>query len=502
MKPSTWQTTMMALVLPLSGWGQPIVFDTVHFNPVNSFLLATTIHEIEGGYLAFGIGGDGTGAVQDQRTFRFDSTGGLVETKVFQNSRLTDNGAFGPVARCQSGGFVSGLSEFGNGEWLTDLYMYRYDELGDTLWTRHLLTDTTLAIRKCIETVSGEVVMVGLHEFPKGAFMFRLTAAGDSIAFVNFGFPPFYAMSVVEDNEQNLCIAGFTDTADPSFEDRGCVLKCTSTGEVLWFRTRPSKSGFNGLIQTEDGGILAFGGYRNALNLRGVHLVKYDAGGTEQWVRNNIIFADAETRSCTFTNGFQQPDGSFIICGSLRNTALGLADKGMLYKFDEEGNEIWSRFYSHYDGLPPGYPQLFKDVKQTADGGFILTGETEGPTPPNSHRLWLLKLDSVGCLVPGCNSVGVEEYESQLQSALRVSPNPASEQVTVDLALREDYRLEGTVQLMLLDAQGKEVLRRTIGASVAQLRANVDLSAYPSGLYYVHLRDDRKWLAGGTVVIE
>ena len=503
MKAKKWLYTMMALALPHLGWGQSIVFDTVHLNPVNSFLNGTAVFETESGYLVFGRGGDGTGNVQDQRTFRFDTMGGLIEATIFENSRLTDNGAFGPVARCQNGGFVSGVSEFGNGGWLSELLMYRYDELGDTIWTRPLLTDTTLAIRKCIETASSDVVMVGLHEFPKGAFMFRVTSEGDSIAFVNFGgHPAFFAMSVVEDAEQNLFIAGYTDTGIPQYQFRGYILKCTPQGEVLWWDAYPARSGFNGLMKSSDGGVLAFGSLRNSEDNASVLLVKYSTIGAEEWVQDDIISADSYYRDCTFTNGFQQPDGSYILCGVIRNTDLGLFDKGMLYKFDELGNTIWSRFYAHYVGLPSNYPQVFRDAKQTSDGGFILTGVTEGIAPPNSQRLWLVKLDSMGCLVPGCNTVGVEEFESQLQSALRVSPNPAHEVVRFNLELPTGYLLQGAVQALLLDAQGKEVVRQNITTNGLLLSGTLALVGQAPGLYYLHLRDEVKWLAGQKLVVE
>lgn len=493
---------MMVMALSHWGWGQTVVFDTVHFNPVNSFLDGNTVFEIEDGYLVFGLGGDGTGNVQDQRTFRFDTMGGLVETMVLQNPRLTYNGAYGPVAECASGGFVSGVGEFGNGELVNSLNMYRYSELGDTLWTRHLLSDTTLAIRKCIETTNGDVVLVGLHEFPKGAFMFRLTAEGDSITFVNFGgAPAFIAMSVVEDEEENLFIAGYTSTAIPQFQFRGYILKCTPDGEVLWWDAHPARSGFNGVIGSSDGGVVAFGSWRNTEENPSILLVKYSSSGGEEWVKDNIISADSYYRDCTFTSGFQQPDGNYILCGVIRNTDLGLFDKGMLYKFDEQGNTIWSRFYAHYAGLPSMYPQTFKDVKQTSDGGFILTGVTEGIAPPNSQRLWLLKLDSVGCLVPGCHTVGVEEFESELQGALRVSPNPAHEVVRFNLELPSGYPLQGKVQALLLDAQGKEVVRQNISATGSLLSENVALNGQAPGLYYLHLRDEVKWLAGQKVVV-
>jgi hypothetical protein len=62
--------------------------------------------------------------------------------------------------------------------------------------------------------------------------------------------------------------------------------------------------------------------------------------------------------------------------------------------------------------------------------------------------------------------------------------------------------LEGTVQILLFDAQGKEVSRQTLGSTSGHVRTSVDVGALPTGLYYVHLRDDVKWLAGGKVVVK
>lgn len=491
------------LALPLWGWGQqPIAFDTVQLNPISSFLVGHSVFETDSGYVVFGIGGDGSGDVQDQRSFRFDSNGGLLETKVFTNTRLTDAGPFSPVTRCASGGFASGVSAFGNGIVIDSLYLFRYGEIGDTLWTRFLIADTTLAVRNCMESSTGDLIVVGFHEYPRGGFFFRTTAQGDSIRFVNFGYPAFYALSVVEDTDSNLIIAGYTDNADPNLNLNAYLTKCTPEGEVVWWTIRPPRSSYTQAILTQGGDILAFGGLKNELDHSAALVALYSSDGDEIWSHEDIITADNITRHCAFTDGFELSDGTFILCGSLRNYAMGLNDKGMLYHLDANGEVIWSRFYSHYAGLPLGNPQYFNDVEPTRDGGFILTGETWGPSPPNPSRLWLLKLDSMGCLIPGCNTVGVEEFESQLQSALRLSPNPASTRVHLELPLPDGYRLAGSVQAIVLDAQGKEVLRNTIANTGIGLNGNLDVSALPGGMYFLHLRDGEKWLAGGKVVVE
>ena len=74
--------------------------------------------------------------------------------------------------------------------------------------------------------------------------------------------------------------------------------------------------------------------------------------------------------------------------------------------------------------------------------------------------------------------------------------------VSVELALPEGYRLEGDVQAILVDAQGKEVLRQPASNDTMHLRWIVDVQSLPAGLYYVHLCDASKWLAGGKVVVE
>jgi len=105
--------------------------------------------------------------------------------------------------------------------------------------------------------------------------------------------------------------------------------------------------------------------------------------------------------------------------------------------------------------------------------------------------------------------VGVEEYTDALQPLLRVSPNPASEVVSVFLELPHGAEVQGQVQAQLLDASGGLVAQQTVqhvtssaAGTLNQLRTTVDVSALPAGLYYLHLRDAKRWLAGSKLVVE
>lgn len=55
-----------------------------------------------------------------------------------------------------------------------------------------------------------------------------------------------------------------------------------------------------------------------------------------------------------------------------------------IIKVNAHGNKVWSKII---EGIDYGYA-----VKETSDGGFIITGFTD----TNSQDMYLLKLDSLG----------------------------------------------------------------------------------------------------------
>ncbi|HRH68405.1 MAG TPA: hypothetical protein PLB89_02755 [Flavobacteriales bacterium] len=496
---------MQALLVPALVQGQqPIEFDTVRLNPLNSFLVGLSVFETSDGYRVWGMAGDGSGDVQELHVLSFDGDGHYLSEFASHNDLPTWPGSYAPVTRSVEGGFACGLSVLNTAESMTALHLYRFNEQGDTLWTRYLVSDTTVAVRKCMQSSNGDYLLVGLHERPTNAFLCRVLASGELLNFMVFDeVPAFFAMSVAEDANQDLYVCGYGRSVEQNNNNNANLIKCGPDGSVIWRRTKPLASSYNQVVITADGGVAALG-YRspNGQEPNKAIVVKYTADGAESWSRD-IVASDGPLRVCGLADGFELVDGSLVVCGSIRNTTTpGLWDNGMLHKLDADGNVLWSRYYAHYTGLPVGYDHVFNAVQPTSDGGFILTGEAQGPTPPNTSRLWLVKLDSMGCLVPGCHTVGVQEFESALQSALQVSPNPATEAVRFNLELPSGYQLMGAVQALLLDAQGKEIARERVQANGSLVSGALTLEGQAQGLYYLHLRDEVKWLAGQKVVVE
>ena len=87
-------------------------------------------------------------------------------------------------------------------------------------------------------------------------------------------------------------------------------------------------------------------------------------------------------------------------------------------------------------------------------------------------------------VVPGLVTAVTEEPASSLV----VSPNPTTDEVTVDLS--SNYR--GLITMRLFDLGGREMQNQSIQKSSQQLRHSIGLRQLPDGLYYLHIRQGQQ----------
>jgi WD40 repeat protein len=161
------------------------------------------------------------------------------------------------------------------------------------------------------------------------------------------------------------------------------LLRTDSLGDTLWTRTYGEEDGQEGrsLALTPDGGCIITG-----YNGEALWLLKTDSLGDTLWTRI-YEYGDAysEKGHCV------QPtsDGGYIITG-VANYMLfrGNGDLWLL-KTDSLGDILWSRIYGAGD-IDEG-----KSVRETPDGGYIITG-VKGYAMERGGALWLLKTDSLG----------------------------------------------------------------------------------------------------------
>ena len=84
--------------------------------------------------------------------------------------------------------------------------------------------------------------------------------------------------------------------------------------------------------------------------------------------------------------------------------------------------------------------------------------------------------------IQACN-LTIGEFLPQMDDVLRVYPNPASTQVTIEINVTN----ESQVQLRLVDMVGKEISFKDYGMVSAASSVNINTSALGAGLYIVEL---------------
>ena len=163
-------------------------------------------------------------------------------------------------------------------------------------------------------------------------------------------------------------------------------------------------------------------------------------------------------------------DGGYVIAGETRSFGAGSQD-GWLVKLDAYGGEQWARAYGGAES------DVIYAVQKTADGGYILAGEThsaEGATASQSD-FWLLKTDADG----------VAEWERSFGNSEQSLTPETEETSDVAHAVRQTrdggYVLAGSssgssgvgVWLLRTDSNGNLLWSRNPGAATGAVAYDV-----------------------------
>ena len=232
-------------------------------------------------------------------------------------------------------------------------------------------------------------------------------------------------------------------------------------------------------------------------------LVKVDPGGSTIWSKaydgaqyNNALFAVKEV----------SPGGDLIAVGQ---SSLPSLFNGVLLRTTAQGDSVWMRYYQYADSVWTQGHGTLRDVVPTADGGFIAVGRamasSNNPNDPPIYGqdTWVVKVDSMGCLEPGCHLItGLTSQVTNLRDALRVWPNPllAQGQGQVQVTWDLPEAVTGSAQLTLVSLAGQ--VMGSWPVALAEQGHTLDLGGTAAGLYHVHLVVEGRWVSGAKVVVE
>ena len=166
------------------------------------------------------------------------------------------------------------------------------------------------------------------------------------------------------------------------------VVRTDAYGEVLWMRTFGGAGSDEGcgIARASDGRYIIVGATTSSgAGNHDIWLLKLDDEGRMEW---NRTYGGKEW---DWGSAVQEaPDGGLIIIGTTLSQGAGEADVWLI-KTDPQGTQEWDQTYGGPD-LDFGY-----SVSSTADGGYIITGQTYSFGAGNAD-MWIIKTDSQGMI--------------------------------------------------------------------------------------------------------
>ncbi len=291
------------------------------------------------------------------------------------------------IHKASSGGYFIGAVSNSLVNPVTNSYVVRINNTGDTLWTAIYAASSDSSdaqyINDICPTTDGGCIAVGGKSVSGntnvGGNIVRFDANGNVLwsKYCSYGEDPY---PVIQSADGNFIVGGYVTGIGAGGED-ACLMKLNSNGDTLWSKTYGGSGDdwFYHIVQTNDGGYLATGfttsfGQGN----RDVYVVKTDANGNLQWSKayGTSNYENAFGHSLEKTQ-----DGGYIICGQGDNGAQ--SNSGwFLMKIDNAGILSWAKYYSG---------TYAHAVKETPDKGFVVAG-TSGT------GMQLIKTDSLGNL--------------------------------------------------------------------------------------------------------
>jgi len=171
---------------------------------------------------------------------------------------------------------------------------------------------------------------------------------------------------------------------------------------------------------------------------------------------------------------------------------------GWLFRMDENRKVLWERSYidSTYQGETFG----FRHIIPTSDGSYLATGTiTNFMTGVWESHNWILKLDSLGCLEPGCDNINyitdTEEMVFLKGKDIKIYPNPASDYVQVEFPM--DFELGQSAHIVLVSNSGSIVKQEKTNT----LKSKLNLSGITSGMYYLMIRRGNEIIGSKRIIV-
>ncbi|MFN5318448.1 MAG: PKD domain-containing protein [Bacteroidia bacterium] len=179
-----------------------------------------------------------------------------------------------------------------------------------------------------------------------------------------------YGYRVVETADGGYAVCGRTFSFGTGGWE-GYVLKLNAIGDTVWTKTygNTQYDEIQDINPTTDGGFILTGHTWTTDFAGDLYLIKLSANGLVQW---DYTYGGSTGDADKGYSVIQTIDGGYVVCGSTETFGAGGSDIYVI-KTNSSGDINWTRTVG-----TAGAQEVARCVRQTSDGGYVLSGYTDG----------------------------------------------------------------------------------------------------------------------------
>ena len=428
---------------------------------------------------------------------KHQSNGDTILQKVYRTDSLEYYIAINGGTFFQNDSSIIAAGAFYNHHNGVDAMIIKFKLNGDTVWIK-TYGDTAFYenIESCIQLPNGDIYAVGECDSNNATYaqyyLLKFDSNGNLKWTKNWGRGGWghYLLNIAQAADGNLILGGQYyewDVHASNYLARSTVHKVDTGGNIIWYNEYKKANDLFGtyIIPQKDSSIICLSEHDtttynpNPLRLGLNWFAKIDKNGNKKWDFTQIAYVYNHFASPPIL----LPNGGFVMCSSTVDTSKANGNQiGAISKYDKNCNEKWFRPIWHN---PTDFGFFYAGAVAT-DGSIFAAGSAANFDSPPKQEMWLVHVDSMGCLVGGCDTIkdigiGISSFPTN-HSPLSLYPNPANQSIVIS-----QQSLVNTIEVT--NVLGQKMKATITPLSTYDLRLTTD--DYPSGIYFLKVTDEK-----------
>lgn len=254
----------------------------------------------------------------------------------------------------------------------------------------------------------------------------------------------------------------------------GYIVKTDLAGNVIWSLAPGALAcGLPYVKKLKDGNYVACGYnafyYNGSENFSKCYAIKFSDSGSIIWEKS---YAN-QSPTTAFFDFIELQDSSLVFIGDQGISSSPYFWDAIILKTDKNGDSLWAHVYDRC-GISSG--EAFNSILQKDNGNFMAAGSFWFGCNPD---YWVMELDSFGCNVSGCQTIGISELENEEKNNIVIYPNPCNANFQIQTSF---YKYS----IKLYNLTGEIVYENSDSP------VQIDISTLPNGIYMTEFLFDNK----------